>query len=364
MIASLCITWLGALATGPGAHGAVPEDRAASNVLLIVLDDVGADAISCYPGAAADARTPVIDRLAAEGVRFDRVWANPACSPTRATILTGRYGFRTGVGSVKVREEGGLAPEEVTLAESLRAADPSVRTAFLGKWHLGPGEEQGPVPQGFERFRGTTGNLGGREGAYFEYPERAGRDLATVTRRRYATSAVVDDALAVVEEFGPAPWLVVASFHAAHNPLHAPPAELHGRDLSQGPAPSDRARFMAMVDALDREIGRLVDGLDPEVRRRTHVIVLSDNGGASRTRLPGHPGRQGKGSLFEDGVRVPMVVAGPAVARPGRASDALVNTTDLFATIHELLGARPATAAQDSVSFAPALRGASAGGRR
>jgi arylsulfatase A-like enzyme len=345
-----------------------PEEAApplADHVLLLILDDIGIDAVSCYPGAAPDARTPVLDGLAERGVRFDRVWSNPACSPTRATVLTGRFGFRTGVGSVKALGSGGLRPEEVSLAESLRRERPGLHTAFLGKWHLGPTEEQGPVAQGFEHFRGTSGNLRvkTRPRPYFEYDERTGRSTDTSTRERYATSAVVDDALEAIEGFGAEPWLVIASFHAAHTPFHAPPPALHSRSLEGPPKRQPREHFMAMVDALDREIGRLLEGIPAGTLARTQVIVLSDNGTASKAQNKEHPLRLGKGSLYEDGIRVPMISAGPAVIDAARVSGALVNTTDLFATIHELLGARPAAEAVDSVSFVGELTGRSAAGR-
>ncbi|MDG1051122.1 MAG: sulfatase-like hydrolase/transferase [Planctomycetota bacterium] len=344
----------------PATDGAATPGAPRPNVLVLVLDDIGMDAVSCYPDAAPDARTPTLDSLAARGVRFDRVWSNPACSPTRATVLTGRYGFRTGVGSVKALGHGGLRPEETTLAESLHAAVPGLRTAFLGKWHLGPNEEQGPVAQGFERFRGTSGNLRvkARPRPYFEFDERQGRSTETSPRTAYATSAVVDDALGAIQEFGDDPWFVLASFHAAHTPFHVPPEGLHTRALSGPPESSSRAHFMAMVDALDAEIGRLLAGIPAPTRARTQVIVLSDNGTASKAQFKDRPVRLGKGSLFEDGIRVPMIVAGSAVESPGRASSALVNTTDLFATVHELMGVAPAEEAVDSLSFAGALRGA------
>ena len=352
-----------------GTRPLAPEGRGltplADHVLLLVLDDIGMDAVSCYPGAAPDARTPVLDGLAERGVRFDRVWSNPACSPTRATVLTGRFGFRTGVGSVKALGSGGLRPEEVSIAESLRRARPGLRTAFLGKWHLGPTEEQGPIAQGFERFRGTSGNLRvkTRPRPYFEYDERSGRSTETSTRERYATSAVVDDALEAIRDFGPDPWLVIASFHAAHTPFHAPPEALHSRTLQGTPKLQARAHFMAMVDALDHEIGRLLEGIAPETLERTQVIVLSDNGTASKAQYKERPLRLGKGSLYEDGIRVPMISAGPAVVGPSRVSSALINTTDLFTTIHELLGASPAPEALDSVSFVGELSGSAAGRR-
>lgn len=346
--------------TDPARTGQAPRP---GNVLLIILDDVGIDAVSCYPAAEPDARTPVLDALAARGMRFDRTWSNPSCSPTRATILSGRYGFRTGIGSVHMRADGviGLSPDEVTLPEALSSISPQHRSAFLGKWHLGMGKDaaMGPRAQGFEHFRGTNGNLGGKldPERYFAYQEII-EEGDRVLREAYSTTAIVDDTLAAIERFGDEPWLVVTSFHAAHTPLHVPPADLHTRELKGPPSESPRPHFLAIVDAVDKEIGRLVAGLgDPDLER-THVIVVGDNGGASSLRSADQVGRAGKGSLFEDGIRVPMIVAGPAVRTQGQSTAVLVNTTDLFRTSLELCTGTPESAPADSVSFVPLLGGA------
>ncbi|MEM8713286.1 MAG: sulfatase-like hydrolase/transferase, partial [Planctomycetota bacterium] len=348
------------MGNGVGREGAIPQR---SNVLLVILDDVGLDAVGCYPGSNDDAITPAIDALASGGLRFETVWAYPSCSPTRSTIMTGQYGFRTGIGAVvRLRnDDPGLENSVTTLPERMRASSPKVRTAFLGKWHLS-GAQHGldhAREQGFEHFRGTVGNLGdkGQKKPYFAYNEIV--DGKKGRREAYATTAVTDDTLAAIERFGSDDWFVVASYHAAHRPLHAPPPELRTLELSGLPRKSRHVHFAAMVEALDREIGRLWESIPDAVRARTTIIVVGDNGGASgqmteavRTARGKERPVAGKGSLEEPGVRVPLVIAGAAVAEPGRVISELAGTSDLFDTSVELL-AGPTSPAEtpDSVSL-------------
>ena len=327
------------------------------NVLLLVLDDVGPDLIGCCSGDPSDAeetivKTPRLDAFAKSGVRFDNVWSTPACSPTRATILTGRYGFRTGIGAVvsKPGSPSGLAASEVCIPEALREVAPGYRTAFIGKWHLGVKELglDAPRKQGFEVFRGTRGNLtkkGPRDG-YFAYEEIHGGKASM--RETYATSATIDDTLAAIESFGEDPWFIMASFHAAHKPLHVPPSDLHSQILSGEPRKSAPAHVAAVVEALDSEFGRLLDGLPDAIAANTTIIVVSDNGTPSWARTDAEAAGSGKGSLSEGGISVPMFVGGAGVARPGRVVSHAVNTTDLFATVVELCGGKPGGGATSS----------------
>lgn len=348
-------------------NGGVP--LAPRNVLLVILDDVGIDAVGCYPDSNDDAKTPCIDEICREGVRFETVWAYPACSPTRATIMTGKYGFRTGIGSVVRLANGdaGLALEETCLPEYLRETSKEVRTALLGKWHLA-GAKHGPEharEQGFQHFRGTVANLGkkGRKDPYFHYDEIW--DGKEQMRDAYATTAVTDDALRAIETFGDSPWFVVASYHAAHKPLHVPPKALRTTEPKGPPQKAQYEYFVAMVEALDHEIGRLWRSLPEATRVRTTIVIVGDNGGASgqmpeelRRGESDEKALAGKGSLGESGLQVPLVVAGAGVSDPGRAVPHLVSTTDLFDTVADLmLGSAPSDTA-DSVSFRPYLSSA------
>ncbi len=371
--------------TAPGCPG---EEPGPTNVLLLILDDVGRDKIACY-GVSGDAGpTPVIDGLAARGVRFDCAWATPYCSPTRATILTGRHPYRTGLGEIVnfYRRQPGLALSERLLPEAARELGlRSVSSGLVGKWHLA-GAEDGqdhPRESGFERFAGTMANLGRKSdpGAY----ERAAWvvDGAPAPGRGYATTVTVDAALAMIAAFesqgadaheagaagteergAGARWFVTVSFHAAHFPLHAPPAELHGFELAGDPLATPLAHHRAMVEALDREIGRLLAGLEEDVLARTTVIVVGDNG--TQNNALGAPLRSGtgKGTLFEAGVGVPLIIAGPGVSAPGRSTSAFAQTVDLFPTTLELLAGRTVpglgagTASIDGVSLVPLLESA------
>ena len=309
------------------------------NVLLVLLDDVGVDRVACYGLAPDPPATPNLDRFAAEGLRFTNAWAQPYCGPSRAALLTGRYGFRTGIGTNVEHGRGarGLELEEWTIPEVLRAGSERIRTGACGKWHLASFEQgdHHPVDQGFERTRLTQGNLGD----YFTFKKTIdGRSSVMV--EGYATSDSVDDALQVIEEFGDAPWFLYLPLHASHVPFHAPPEDLRSRALEGDPEESAAAHHKAAVEAADRELGRLWSSLPEAVRGRTTLIVVGDNGtprpAVEAPFVPDHA----KGTLFEGSLHVPWIVAGAGVAEPGVVV-ALVSTVDLLPTVCGLMGVDP-----------------------
>jgi hypothetical protein len=169
----------------------------------------------------------------------------------------------------------------------------------------------------------------------------------------YATTQAVDDALELVEGFGDAPWFVWLAFHAPHAPYHAPPAALYDQALPADVAGSIPQHYRAMVQAMDTELGRLLTGLDPAVRARTIVVLVGDNGTPTEATTAPFVPSHAKGTVYEGGVNVPLIVSGPGVAQ-GAECKALASTTDVYATIAELLGGAP-SAADDSVSLAPYL---------
>ena len=347
------------------AAAAAAQDR---NVLLILLDDVGVDRVACYGLAPDPPATPTLDGLAAEGVRFENVWAQPYCGPSRAALLTGRFGFRTGLGQNVEHGLGkkGLALEEWTLPEVVRAgSEGRVRSAACGKWHLASFDQgdDHPRAQGFERARLTQGNLGGFE----SFTKLV--DGQRVEVERYATSDTVDDALALAAGFGDEPWLLYVALHAAHVPFHAPPAHLRRRELEGEPEDDAPAHHKAAVEAADAELGRLLAGLPPAVRARTTVIVMGDNGtprpAVEAPFLPEHA----KGTLYEGSLRVPLIVQGAGVAARGARCTALLASVDVFATAAELLGVEaravvPPDVRLDGTSFAALLADPAASGAR
>ncbi len=345
----LCIAWL---AVAPTLAA-----QTATNTLLLIADDVGIDGIGVYGAGASPPPTPNLDQLGRGGVLFRNALANPLCSPTRATIYTGRYSFRTGVGTALAPGAQGLALSEHTLPEILDAN--GTRHALLGKWHLG--DALGPSAPNQHGWSHYVGSLGGQVADYFAWQRT--RNGITSTSTTYATTDAVNEALAWISAQNQS-WVCVVGFQAAHTPLHAPPASLHTQNLANlNPGTTPRPFYKAMVEAMDSEIGRLLGSLPSGVRARTNVIFVGDNGTPRNViQAPLDP-LHGKGTLYEGGTRVPLLVAGPAVATPGREVSALVNTADLFATICELQGldarARvPATVPLDSISMAPYLASA------
>jgi arylsulfatase A-like enzyme len=338
------------------------------NVLILCIDDLGVDQVGVYAESSLPAVTPNIDQLAAQGVLFRYAYANQLCSPTRATIQTGRYCFRTGIGDIVRRDNQALLLSEITLPEILDHSPlgPYSNAAF-GKWHLGNasvGGDCAPIMAGYSSFNGTPGNIT-KPHSYTAWPKlisteiSSGCSLAESFSSTYAPTDTVDDALQWMGTAGE-PFLLYVAFHAAHRPNHQPPAQLY----SVTPTPTVPCRFdprgcyRTMVEALDTELGRLLGSMDPGLASRTTVMLVGDNGTPIESIAPPWPATHSKGSIFEGGIRVPLIVRSPLVVEPGREVRALVNTTDLFATTAELAGIDVTTMSLpklDSISLVPYL---------
>lgn len=333
---------LGCVAPTPGPTGT-------DNVILIVLDDVGIDKVGAYGVHPEVAPTPTFDRLAEEGMRFGHAYASPTCTATRAALLTGRHARRTGMGAViwPFDTTWELPLEEQTLPEVL--APEGISSALAGKWHLSSnvsewGEDL-PLLQGFDWFAGSMNNLwvdSDAEGpghGFFEFEKVQASGRIRVVER-YATTDTTDDALDQALSL-PEPFFLMVSYNAAHNPWHTPPVELHSFGADPG---SHVLQHLAATEALDTEIGRLLDGLPIDLQSRTWVIVVGDNGTPGPVAVKPSHWQRAKGSVYEGGVRVPMVVRGPGVPA-GVESDALFHVVDLLPTIARIveapLGERP-----------------------
>ncbi|MCY3004336.1 MAG: sulfatase-like hydrolase/transferase, partial [Planctomycetota bacterium] len=365
------------------------------NVCVIVLDDVVPGMLGCYAAdflasgrpSQGPASTPQIDSvLAAQGMRFGRVWSAPSCSPTRAAMLTGRVGSRSGIGQVipprAERPMPGLEPHVELLPGLLRLAPQPYASAAVGKWHLAdhgqslalPPHPLG-VPSGtwFDRFAGTWSNLRGAAtydvAGYYQWtkdyatridsfasPCETGEPPCTLeldvnlSPLDYPSVDTVDDALTLVQQL-PEPWFLWVAPHAAHVPLHPLPAGLPANPCTGTPAPGPgcsypglglpESRARCMLEALDHQLGRLFCELDFD---DTTVILVADNGWGARSILAPYSTARAKGTVYQGGVEVPLLVRSPAIPPQlrGTSSDALVSLSDVFATVGELAGAPPA----------------------
>ncbi|MDP6946853.1 MAG: sulfatase-like hydrolase/transferase, partial [Myxococcota bacterium] len=269
----------------PDAGGdAAADPPAASNILLIIIDDFGVDSANLYrvelglPATAAS--TPRIDALATGGLRFSSAWSSPLCSPTRAGLHTGRFAFRTEVGWALGGRELGLSLDETTLPEVVGA---QYETALVGKWHLGETEATGgtssPNEHGWGHYNGV---LSGALPDYYAWRE-VENGVEKGINNEYALSWKVDRAIewTAAQE---APWLLVLALNAPHKPFHAPDPSLHGLALDtpigdECPRNEQVACYTAMVEAADTEIGRLLDVVDLDdttvvVRLQPSAIAL------------------------------------------------------------------------------------------
>lgn len=332
------------------------------NILLIIADDMGLDASPCYPEGAEKPAMPTLEELCWDGVVFDNFYATPVCSSTRATILTGRYGFRTGVGAAVGRNSpNGLPLSETTLFQFLdRFAPQPYAHAVIGKWHLATADNGGVDHPSMAGVGFYSGVISGTIDDYYRWPRTHNGE--TTTEDGYITSALTDEAIAWISKQEDRPWFLWLAHVAPHLPIHLPPEELIvDRDLDGTPEDIQaRARdyYFASLEALDTEISRLLKSLPEPVRDNTVVLFLGDNGTPNRTVQSPYVRRRAKASLYEGGIHVPLIVAGRGVTRHDQREEALVNSTDLFATIANLAGIQPDATdhwPDDSVSFAPLL---------
>jgi arylsulfatase A len=354
-----------------GAGSASAAERL--NVVLIVADDLGARDLGC--DGSTFHRTPHLDRLATRGVRFTQAYAAcPVCSPTRAAIMTGKYPARLhltdwlpGRGDLPAQKlkrpviNQQLPLEETTLAELLREA--GYATAHVGKWHLG-GEGFSPLEQGFDV--NIAGDHTGTPLSYFAPFTKNGRTMPGLEQAEsgeYLTDRLTTEAERIIESNRDRPFFLYFPHYAVHTPMRAPQERVENYPAATPFAgKQNNPIYAAMLEALDVSVGRIMTKLDElQLADRTLVIFTSDNGGLATTEGPNTPAtsnaplREGKGWLYEGGIRVPLIVRGPAVVEPGRTCDDPVSSYDLLPTIGELCGV---TVSQpvDGVSFVSSLK--------
>jgi len=372
------------------------------NFVFFLIDDMGWTDLGCFGSTFYE--TPNIDRLAAQGMRFTSAYAAcPVCSPTRASIMTGKYPARLHLTNyIPGTRSGNLLSaeylhymklEEVTLAEALKEA--GYRTYFVGKWHLGD-KPYYPEKQGFDV--NVAGDSSGAPPTYF-YPYRRGNysipGLQEGKPGEYLTDRLTDESLKLIERSRDEPFLLYLSFYAVHIPLEAKQELIErykakAQRLGLGEKPhfltderwpktaagdekwratlktrilQDHAVYSAMIESVDQNVGRVMSKLDElGIADNTIIFFMSDNGGlATAEGQPtcNLPLRGGKGWLYEGGIREPMIVKWPGVARAGGTCEEPVISTDFYPTMLEMAGL-PLKPQQhmDGESVVPLLKGA------
>ncbi len=335
-------------------------DAKRPNIVFLLLDDMGYADIGAYGNSYH--RTPNIDRLAAEGIRFTNAYAAaPNCSPTRASILTGHWPARTGItqylpGNVlpyakmlQPEMPAGLPLDEALVAEPLAKAGYS--TACVGKWHLGGGDYFADQRGFGESFASAHIGPGGMF-APFQIT------VPGVTDGDYLTDVLTDGAEQFIERNRDTPFFLYMSYHSVHAPIQAKPELIDSYAGRNDPSGRNNAVYAAMVEGVDQSVQRLMAKLEQlGLGENTAVFFFSDNGGVSRRAFNGGF-RSGKGYLWEGGIREPLIVRWPGTVQPGSVEDTPVTSVDFYPTILEMAGATDVPGhTVDGVSLLPLLAG-------
>ena len=355
------------LAISVGTPFVAQAESRQPNIVFILIDDLGWMDLACQGNDLVD--TPVIDRLARQGMRFtDAYAAAPVCSPTRGAIMTGQAPARLRITN-HIPDRPQFTPDNaellpapmldhlpldhVTIAERLKQA--GYATGFFGKWHLCGGgrgrREQFPDRQGFDVNFGGCGY--GGPPTFFD-PYR----IPTLRDRRegeYLPDRLADEAIQFMDDNRNGPFCVFLWNYTVHWPMEAPQPLLDKYKSRTGPGLND-TRYGAMIDAMDTAVGRVLEELDRlELRNDTVVVFTSDNGGFAGV-ADNRPLRAAKGHLYEGGIRVPLIVRWPGVVQPGTTCSEPVISMDFYPTLLDVAGADP-QASLDGVSLMPLLKG-------
>jgi arylsulfatase A-like enzyme len=388
------------------------KEKRPVNFLFILVDDLGWRDLGCYGSSFYE--TPNIDRLAAQGMKFTNAYAaSPVCSPTRASIQSGKYPARMGINFIL--DDGLVSPiyklraphcetemklSEVTFAEVLKKQ--GYKTFFAGKWHLGHEEKYYPQNQGYDVNIG--GHKGGQPASYF-YPYKSESmggyfnvpGLEDGYDGKYLTDHLADKAIEFIEQNSDSSFLAFMSFYSVHTPLQGKPelVEKYRKKAAAMGISGDEAAaiepfacddyrtekientaavklvqnhavYAAMVESVDQNVGRLLESLKRSgIEDNTVVVFFSDNGGFStHTHRPvkdlptsNYPLRAGKGWLYEGGIREPLIVKWPGFVKQGSVCDVPVTSVDFYPTIIEAAEVESTPQELDGVSLLPLLKG-------
>jgi arylsulfatase A-like enzyme len=341
-------------------QSAIAQEQRKPNVIIIVADDLGYADVGAQ-GISKDVKTPNIDSIASNGVRFTNGYVSgPVCSPTRAGLLTGRYqqrfGFEQNPRGPNEEAVFGLPLDQVTLPQQLRKA--GYVTGMVGKWHLGHAQGMLPHERGFDEFFGFAG--GAHRYVKNDAPEPGAnaiqRNGTPVGEKEYLTDAFTREAVAFIDRYREKPFFLYLPYNAPHSPMQAPPKY---QSRFAGVEDEKRKTFCAMLSALDDGVGAVLTKLrDSGLEENTLVIFFSDNGGPTRGNASlNTPLRGAKGETLEGGVRVPFMMQWKGRIPAGKVDDRVVVQLDLLPTILTAAGAPLPDGPLDGKNLLPFLSG-------
>ena len=315
------------------------------NILMILVDDLGYGDLSSY--GAKDVQTPNIDKLIASGMRFDNFYANcPVCSPTRASLLTGRYPDLVGVPGVirtHIKNNWGyLNPKAVLLPQLLKKA--GYHTAIVGKWHLGLSSPAKPNDRGFDHFHGYLGDM---MDDYYNH-RRHGYNYMRLNEKEidpkgHATDQFTQWSIDYIRQRSKSnqPFFLYLAYNAPHTPIQPPKDWIAKVKKREKDITDRRAKLVALIEHMDDGIGKVLAALkETGLSNNTLAIFTSDNGGQLNVGANNGPLRAGKQDMYEGGIRVSTGAAWPGKIKPGSKSDRVALTMDLFPTICDAAGAK------------------------
>ena len=331
------------------------------NIVVIIVDDLGYGDLASY--GAKDLRTPHIDSLMANGMRFDSFYANcPVCSPTRAALLSGRYQELVGVpGVVRTHAPnnwGYLAQDAVMLPQLLKPL--GYHSAIIGKWHLGLEEENQPTRRGFDFFHGFLGDM---MDDYYHHRRHGNhymrRNEEPVYPKGHATDIFSQWAVNYLAERAQkkTPFFLYLSYNAPHTPIQPPTDWFEKVKKREAGISSQRAKLVALIEHMDEGIGNVMKELQRTgLWKETLVFFVSDNGGQANVGANNGALRGEKQEMYEGGLRVPACAVWPGKIKPGGRSGLIAATMDIFPTVVEAAGSKVEHAI-DGRSFLPLLLG-------
>ena len=345
-------------ACGPQSNAPISvANNAPPNIIMIVVDDLGWSDVG-YNQSTDLFETPNIDGLAQQSLRFTNAYSGAAnCAPSRAVLMSGQYGPRHGIYTVSpsargdartrklipIKNQRGLKPEVITLAEALRAA--GYKTGHFGKWHLG----DDPDTQGFD-----VNVAGSHQGMTFHYfsPYKL-KNIDDGEEGEYLTDRLTTEVINWMTTKRDAPFFAYLPYYSVHTPFQAP-TETIEKYVKKGIGDEKQATYAAMVELMDANVGRILNTLESEsLAENTLVIFTSDNGGYRMSSFPS-PLRAGKGSYYEGGIRVPLVVRWPNKIRPSTSSLPVINA-DFFPTLLSFANAEQPKHALDGIDLSEPL---------